>query len=220
MIENKIEEGISKAVQIYKNKFNALIEVCESPIEKLFFVDFINFYIENSISLYNVSFLSKPTSDHYGNSLSNYPTEIDNSIFVIKIPPGYIYGLLISHKFYSFSFKIIPQFEVDISDKTSYRLDFAIIGKSFSNKHKDNYAHFKIFIECDGNEFHKTPIQINNDNTRANNLKSIGWMEFRYSGKKIYSDGFCAAMEFDKYIMNHFKPFQEILDVDDADYKF
>jgi very-short-patch-repair endonuclease len=92
---------------------------------------------------------------------------------------------------------------------SEYRLDFAILVKLTAPHSKQE---FKIFIECDGYEFHKEPEQIAKDNLRANELKANGWMEFRYSGKMIWDDQFNAAKDFDRYLYSVIKAHGDFFD--------
>jgi len=82
-------------------------------------------------------------------------------------------------------------------------------------KVSDSKQEFKIFVECDGYDFHKEPEQIAKDNLRANELKANGWMEFRYSGKMIWDDQFTAVKDFDQYLYNVLKAHKDIFDDED-----
>lgn len=93
-----------------------------------------------------------------------------------------------------------------------YRLDFGIL---VMLKVGDSKQEFKIFVECDGYDFHKEPEQIAKDNLRANELKANGWMEFRYSGKMIWDDQFTAVKDFDQYLYNVLKAHKDIFDDED-----
>lgn len=206
MIEKKIQEKITNICGYYNSKIDSLLSICESPIETLFLANFINFYAENSLDSYNISFLYRNCFDEYivedGKAklrLQNYKHEQSGiPEFRFNVGPFYIYGMRISYNYIDWIFDLIPQYEIT-EKEISYRLDFAVIGKGLSFK-TNKEIDFKIFIECDGFDYHKTKSQISYDNDRANYLKSLGWLEFRYLGKDIYSDNFSAAKDFNKYI--------------------
>lgn len=65
------------------------------------------------------------------------------------------------------------QFYVKVA-KQFYCLDFGI----FCSKGK-------IDLECDGEEYHSSPIALANDRERNNELTSHGWQVIRFSGKEI-----------------------------------
>lgn len=223
-MENRINNSIDEICLYYKRKIESLLSICESPIEKMFFVDFIQFYVQSSLSIYSVDFIYKEGFDYceeidYGKrnyQRPNYTSENTfSSEFKFENGPLCIYGIKITHKWFKLNFEIIPQYYIDGLENKSFRLDFAIIGDCFSKKTDDKKTEFKIFIECDGYDYHKTPEQINKDNNRANFLKSNGWIEFRYSGKKINEGSFNAAKDFDTFLMKVLKPYQELWDEED-----
>jgi very-short-patch-repair endonuclease len=63
-----------------------------------------------------------------------------------------------------------PQYEVD-----RYRLDFALVGNGF-----------KIAIEIDGHDSHKSKLQRMSDYQRERRLKKLGWRFIRFTGSDIY----------------------------------
>jgi very-short-patch-repair endonuclease len=83
-------------------------------------------------------------------------------------------------------FEVIPQYPVSV-DGIEYRLDIAIIlnrktvdGKVIESK--------KVALECDGYDYHSSPMQKRNDDIRTRKLKKSGWKEvLRYSGKELHS---------------------------------
>jgi hypothetical protein len=207
MLESKLNSLVEEVCGFYREKVETLLSICESPIEKVYMMDFIKFYAKNSLRTYTISFsYDHNVFDTYGQLLENHPPED------IHIPgfrdnnPIYLYGLKISHNDLNLNFEIIPQYIVKVDGGKTFRVDFAIIGKGHSKKHIEKETDFKIFIECDGYEYHRTPAQINKDNVRANYLKSNGWMEFRYSGKNINDEGFSAAKDVQSFIYNYIKP--------------
>jgi very-short-patch-repair endonuclease len=57
-----------------------------------------------------------------------------------------------------------------------YRIDWAI----------DRPDRKLIFVECDGNEFHTRPEQIERDRKRDANILKAGFKLFRFTGSEIY----------------------------------
>jgi very-short-patch-repair endonuclease len=67
---------------------------------------------------------------------------------------------------------LIPQYQAD-----RYRLDFALIGNGF-----------KVAIEIDGHDYHKTKTQRGADYQRQRHLERLGWRFIRFTGSEIYID--------------------------------
>jgi very-short-patch-repair endonuclease len=85
----------------------------------------------------------------------------------------------------SFYFEIIPQYEIQIRDKT-YIADFCC--KSFVFDGTDWFLDKNIVIECDGYESHHTKEQRNRDIYRENELKLNGYSVIRFTGTQIYNN--------------------------------
>lgn len=60
---------------------------------------------------------------------------------------------------------------------SGYLLDFSLVGNSF-----------KVAIEIDGHDSHKTRDQRQADYQRENNLKERGWRFIRFTGGDVYLD--------------------------------
>lgn len=204
MIETRIDHKIDLICSYQREKVESLISVCESPIEKLFLTDFIAYYFKNSLSLYDVSFLHDPVYENkFGDRVFNYKQEsqeVGGIFSSFSAGSSFIYGLRVIHNFFHFHFDILPQYNITISSGKEYRVDIAILVTPANSDQQ-----FKVFIECDGHEFHKEPEQIAMDNLRANELKKNGWMEFRYSGKMIWNHEFTAPKDFDHFLYNVLK---------------
>ncbi len=125
----------------------------------------------------------------------------------------YIYGLRISHNFFKLDFQIIPRHIIECPENNSYSVDFAIMGEAFSKVHKNRITKFKIFVECEDLNNYKNINHINANYIKANKLKSLGWIEFRYSENQINSEDFSAASDFDKYIITCLQPQDEMYDL-------
>lgn len=93
-----------------------------------------------------------------------------------------------------------PQYKVQ-SDKRVFYLDFAVIAEDFETKTGVKNLDFKLAIECDGHDFHKsTKEQVQRDNERDYDLKLLGFDVLHFSGSQIYNDPFGCAVKTLQYI--------------------
>lgn len=195
---HKIELMINDILEIERRKIETVLFLCKSPIEKLFLLNFLQFYWKSSLGIYNINYLHLG----YGHfNEANYPAEVSN---ILSTLGSYIYGVQINNETLKVKIDIIPQYEVKCANGNRY-LDFGIILEHFNVK-TNSIEKVKFFIECDGHEFHSSAEKIEKDNTRANELKAAGWNEFRYSGRTINRDGFDAASNLERYISEILKP--------------
>jgi very-short-patch-repair endonuclease len=173
---NLLKEQIAN---IQKEKIKHFLSLCESEIERLFLLNFINYYESQFAEFIEVVY-------------SFDITDIDSSgsiIFEKKSSfaynsSGYAVPLHVKVDLHSFHFLLIPQHEIILSNK-KYRVDFLIKVIRFDN------SEINICIECDGYEFHQKSIdQVNKDNKRDRELLSHGYLIFRYSGSEIYTKSF------------------------------
>lgn len=200
----EVDGIINDILKIEKRKIESLLSLCKSPIEKIYLSNFLKFYWENSLGIYQISFL------HWGGghfSTPNYPKETSRIVATLG---SYIYGVLIEEKTLNTRLQIIPQYEVKSLSGIKY-LDFAIFLECYFWKTKQ-IEKYKFFVECDGHEFHSSPEKIEKDNIRANELKADGWNEFRYSGRTINRSGFDAAQNIETFISEFLKPDNQLFD--------
>ena len=86
---------------------------------------------------------------------------------------------------------IYPQFEIEITDKKKYRVDFLLCmsGMAFLRGISFTDWETELAVECDGWEFHSTKEQIKNDNSRdAEILTARNIPTIRFLGKDIAAD--------------------------------
>ena len=101
-------------------------------------------------------------------------------------------------------FEVYPQYKVR-TDELDYRVDIAVILNRLSEDNKVIESR-KIAIECDGYDYHSSPVQKKNDDIRARKLKKSGWKEvLRYSGTELYN------IKDSEEVHNKFKEIIEIL---------
>ena len=103
---------------------------------------------------------------------------------------------------------ITPQFEFG-----SYRLDLAIFGKDFSGRE------FRVAVECDGHEFHKSKEQSRSDRRRDRFLQVHGWHPMRFSGAEIWANADRCAEEVGNFITKLFDDDLERLGHTSGDYQ-
>jgi hypothetical protein len=213
-LRNKIENYI---LSDFKYKMEEVISFCESPIEEKLLLELLNYFIShkvNGLEEYNpISFVEDWIFLHdknfvadeedkslYNEHIIKHKYRIKNSFFSkfigfkttkffnetpnlqIKKPinvAGIKYGGITQE------IEVYPQYETVIDEK-KYRIDIAII---LNRKKGDQILEtMKIGLECDGYDYHSSPIQKKNDDIRLRKLKTNGWREiFRYSGKEINS---------------------------------
>lgn len=90
------------------------------------------------------------------------------------------------------------QHEIKYNNQTYYA-DMCIMHDEYINNYlKDD---FKLAIECDGFDFHhKNKEQVDYDNKREYDIKSLGYDVLRFSGTKIFKEPIECAKEILKYI--------------------
>lgn len=179
-------------------QLNALLNNCESEIEKCFLIKLISFIIQRPHE-FSYSFLCDPLEG----------TTFINGKEYFKHQMGYykdahwgvnIYALKINKNDGTVHFIVSPQKEVFVEidlEKRRYRLDFLI--EKYSAGSRSHLLH-SYCIECDGHEFHSTKDQISSDNMRAADLLLINNLStIRFSGSQLYK---WAEDEIGKFLFN------------------
>jgi hypothetical protein len=161
---------LNNITQEFEKRINALIDICESPIEEYFLINICEYFYSQSLMSLKFDFLVRWVDDPFSPNTeiierSNYQEKGIN-VF------GFIYGINIDIG--ETVYKIIPQFK-----HNNYRLDFAIFIEKPDMK-------VKFCIECDGHEFHKTKEQNLKDSERTRNLAKDGWTTLRYTGSELF----------------------------------
>lgn len=88
--------------------------------------------------------------------------------------------LLIHPPFSNGLAQLLPQFKLD-----RYRFDFAV------RLHTEAFP--RVFIECDGAEFHSTPEQLENDKRKDEAIRKRGSTILRFTGRQIFRDAASCA---------------------------
>lgn len=178
----------------YKKKVQALLGLCQSPIEEYILLDFIHYFGKNSLSLFILDFVFEDYVDNpcIDKDVINYGREVDG---IFESGPFTIYGIKVKDIYMGLEFILTPQYIIE-TRKQKYIVDFVIIGTIENEKMKSNKQNFQFFIECDGHEYHHTKDQRKYDNERTRVLKSMDWEELRYSGSEINSGEISLAKDF------------------------
>jgi len=204
---NKISTLKSATLSIYERKINALLSMCESEIERLFLINLIHYVIsrENTDSPSFRLELAALNPWKESNPNCFVVDETSQDYFILKNLEKkgvIIYDEFDPHYYLAvtgFSFreralwngheiilKILPQFEIkSAASGKKYRLDFAIY--SYMMKGNELIQEYKICVECDGHEYHKTKEQRTNDGQRSRILQLDGWKVVRYTGSEIFA---------------------------------
>jgi hypothetical protein len=209
---NKLKEGIFEThLNEFKFKLNEVISMGDSPIEKLMLLQLFNYFqkygkndraddefsnfsslefIEEEICLWDID---EPISDIERKILEDkilrFNYRKDRGMYykyigfkcTINLSEDSSVGIIFR------DIEIRPQF-YEIVDQNHFRIDIAFIlnRRDWFDNNKIIEVK-KIAIECDGYDYHSSPIQKREDDIRARKLKKSGWKEIlRYSGSEIY----------------------------------
>lgn len=172
----------------FESRINALINICESPIEEYFLINIFKYFYSQSLMSLKFEFLVHEVNDPFDLKTKvfdpfNYQEE-DINIF------GFVYGIQIRVSTDTV-YKIIPQFK-----HNNYRLDFAIFIEKPGSL-------VKFCVECDGHDFHKTKVQNLSDSKRTRDLLKDGWTTLRYTGSELFHWNTTNAMDLEM-ILTHF----------------
>lgn len=161
---------LGNITQEVEKRFNALIDICESPIEEYFLITLCEYFYSQSLMSLRFNFLVRWINDPFSPMTKNVEPfnyqERGINVF------GFIYGIQIGIG--ELEYKIIPQYP-----HNNHRLDFAIFIERPGQT-------IKFCIECDGHEFHKTKHQNLKDSERSRVLAKDGWTTLRYTGSELF----------------------------------
>jgi hypothetical protein len=194
-----LDEIQSSILNDFTFKMNEVLSFCDSQIEKLFILKLFYYFKTHKESLdwmneYEIEFIE----DYI--FLQDYSCDNDKK-FLKELIAKYSYrnnsscylkynGLRIKENFSEPGSSVFRKFEVfpnsnTIIDGKKYILDIAII--MYRIKDQEVIETKRIALECDGYDYHSSPIQKRNDDIRTRKLKQKGWREvLRYSGTEIY----------------------------------
>lgn len=199
---DKINFQKSAIHKIQSDFIEELLNLCESEIEKLFFVNLIyylfdskfklnsftlpcneaihRFYFHDLYRLRDVQQGSHSFEEAFEFENLGYKADALDYIKTIGL------GFHDEHPFDDFSnrvyYRIIPQYKIKF--EKNYRLDFAILAQCHHNEKK---IETKIAIECDGFEFHSKKEDLQKDNYKLRELTLNGWKIYKFSGTEIYN---------------------------------
>ncbi|MFN4082853.1 MAG: hypothetical protein ACK4K9_04415 [Bacteroidia bacterium] len=176
MEDIKLDSIKKKILKSYEEIIDDLLAICQSPIEKLFFINLIYYFLKQTKSPIDMAFF-KPIYDINEEKLSI-------ECYGIEIYGTEVYKFLNNNldkceKLQLFM-SVYPQYKINIQGN-NYYLDFGI----FVRDVYETMPPLKIAIECDGHEYHSTKESIKRDNIRMRNITSKGWSFIRFSGSEI-----------------------------------
>lgn len=208
---------LKKYANEFEVKLDEVLTFCESPIEKLFILQFIDFFYTKKfgdfLTPYRGLVMLRKYHDH-GSIQDPYIYNRENYRYIggvdYEIYNGFKINLttlnIANNKgpIYQRELKFYPQHEVTINNK-KYRIDLAVILIQ-KNYNIDEIKKSKLALEFDGYDYHKQPEKFKEDKIRERALKRNGWKEvLRYSGSEIYHVG----KDLEKTSYN----FEEILEI-------
>jgi very-short-patch-repair endonuclease len=166
-------------ISSYEDIFDDLIDICGSPIERIFFANILKYFFNQTKSPMGFGFF-QPIYDYDFeiHNLKCFGVEIlgsDESDW--KATKSSVKRINSTR----LSIKIFPQEKLEVLGNI-YFLDFGIY---VSNLFNPDLPDLKIAIECDGHEFHSSKESIRKDNARMRNASSDGWHFIRFSGSEI-----------------------------------
>lgn len=222
---------LKKHANEFEVKLDELLTFCESPIEKLFILQFIDFFYTKKFGDEFTPYIGLVMLREYHDNGSFQDPDIYNRENYRQIGPDYeiyngfkinlrtsygfkpnpLYGKLSKEKTYidwmtttQRKLKFYPQHVVTINNR-KYRIDLAVILIE-ENYITDEIKKSKLALEFDGYDYHKQPEKFKEDKIRERALKRNGWKEvLRYSGSEIYNVG----KDLEKISYN----FEEMLDI-------
>jgi very-short-patch-repair endonuclease len=175
-----VEQRIDRVISLVHSKIKTYLELCESPIEKMFLLN----YFETIFDSMTASWFSYGLTEQ-NKPFFQYPDPIEDDKYY---PDGLKWyepnNIRARRAISSHLIELYPQYEIkDDNGKVKYRIDFAI----FYPRTDEGLDKIKIAIECDGHDFHeKTKEQAQRDKEKDRFLQSKGWLIARFTGSEIY----------------------------------
>lgn len=208
--------GRNVLVDLYR-QIDEVLSLCESEIEKIMLLHLFKYFQKVKIKgdhnkkFHGIEFIEDEimlcTYDYTPSEIKKFqekikkynyryeaPLYLKHIGFIVKdnrsesLPIGQNSNSTSSKLDFIFrEFEIRPQYPVTI-EGIDYRIDIAIILNRISFYEGKIIETRKIALECDGYDYHSSPIQKRNDDVRSRKLKKNGWKEvLRYSGKELHS---------------------------------
>jgi hypothetical protein len=199
--------------------FETAFDFAESPIEKIFLSQVILSFFRNDPALLIVPYyhLTKFVEDmlwagKLDADISRLAKEHNESWFEIaerKLTRPDLYNFIYHrnnlrlgrmdsvYMFPQFSFKNTSHLGDEYKPLEGIRVDIFFT--------KLNSEKYKLVVECDGYEWHKSKDSFIRDRKRDRALKAAGYDVFRFSGTEIIRDPISCGSELHKYIMNNWE---------------
>lgn len=195
-----------KYVTDFNLKLDEVLSFCESPIERLMFLQLVDYFMNYNGEVDQMNSFKFEFIEDRIYLEQTYPNELDrarikrdviNKFNYRTTPQGYAKYIGFKavsifqgrdnekEKLCRHEYVIYPQKEVAVTGG-QYRIDIAVIlNRIFIDGEVDSR---KIALECDGYDYHKDPEKFKLDKIRERELKQHGWKEvLRYAGSEIYT---------------------------------
>ncbi len=182
-----------------KAKFDNIMLLCDSPIEKKLLSNIYWFFLnlDRPINYEWIDLYNNPVNDKEKKALKLFNSgKKVKGVFIESPDLGYpviLYGIRIACGYATY--RIFPQFPVYDNSIIRYT-DFVIEVRDSSYKVVGDFV-----IECDGFQWHSTKEQLENDNSRNRFLTKHGYKIIRYTGSEInrIDDKFILKLENNIY---------------------
>jgi very-short-patch-repair endonuclease len=170
-VEQNVNIKLTQILAEQRETFEDLLNLCQSPIEKILLLEFIKQHVIDSAGYIGTDCLVW-FDHHLGIGIREYRKVILRRLEI------------------QYEVKEGNPFDGNIN----YRLDFAL----FCERNWGE-GEIKIAIECDGHNFHeKTKEQAQRDKARDRYLQSKGWVVARYTGSEIVNNPKAIVDELDR----------------------
>lgn len=165
---------LKREEMLYRQPLDALLERCESPIERMLAIALVNmempFFFGIALSQRPDPWL--PLNDYTEERLRAWVSMNDTDEGAV----------------------LYPQQPV-----LDYRVDFLLVVKLSASEDL-----VRVVIECDGHNFHeRTKEQAARDRQRDRAMTAAGYRVFRFTGSEIYRDPFKCASEVQDFLWKH-----------------
>ncbi|MES2479414.1 MAG: DUF559 domain-containing protein [Bacteroidota bacterium] len=195
---DNVEQRLARVINLVNTKIKTYLEVCESPIEKMFLLNYFETIFDSMTGDWFSLKFDEPKGPYF-----EYPGNEEYGKFYpsgVKWLDGADYhNARMAEKVHSK--ELYPQYEIMGDDgKIKYRLDFAL----FYPRFETGLEKLKVAVECDGHDFHeKTKEQAQRDKAKDRFLQSKGWIVARFTGSEIFTrDVYDLISEIDGLVMS------------------
>ena len=198
-INTKIANLHTEILEEFQRRNDVLLSLCESPIEKLFLLQILQYYYDQSVETYSFTYIVDNVETIRNPKNSKEQILESHVNFMEKGGCFFLFMKGIQIENSTLKYQILPQYILQLDERT-LRLDFAILVEE--RKKGQIISSFKFCIECEGHDYHSTKSQITKDNERMRILIKYGWTVLRYSGSEIFKSEKSSIEELETILLN------------------